>query len=147
MVLIEMILCGLQVHPRGNAVFLWDRLLQSQSWVPQHLIRHLYVCPPFHDPPLHHFLLLQSPTLHCASGKPGHILLIRMWYLLYPWKENVFSYFVASSPPQGHHRAELWGFSGSRTLQEGRSLPTRQLIPGPPAEGQSACSVSPWCPH
>lgn len=59
----------MQVHPRGNAVFLWDRLLHSQAWDQQHLIRHLYVCPPFLYPPLHHFLLLQSPALHCPSGK------------------------------------------------------------------------------
>lgn len=59
----------MQVHPRGNAVFLWDWLLHSKAWAQQHLIRHLYVCPPFFYPPLHHFLLLQSPTLHCASGK------------------------------------------------------------------------------
>lgn len=59
----------LQVHPRGNAVFLWDWLLHSQARDQQHLIRHLYVCPPFLYSPLHHLLLLRSPTLHCSSGK------------------------------------------------------------------------------
>lgn len=67
---------SMQVHPRGNAVFLRDRLLHPQAWDQQHLICHLYVYPSFLHPARHHFLLLQPPALHRASGKST---LARCW--------------------------------------------------------------------
>lgn len=93
-----------QVHPRGNAVFLWDWLLYSQAWDQQHLICHLYVRPPLQYPTLHHLLLLQPPALHRASGRNtsvNAVLTIRFWYIVYPCRKK--NLVLLSPPFKEHH--------------------------------------------
>lgn len=83
---------------------------------------------------------------------PDAVLIIRMWYLFFIPVERVSVFFlftfteVSSITEQRLWRCE--GFNGSRTLQEGRSLPTWQLIPRS-SSWRAVClhTVSSWCPH
>lgn len=67
--------------------------------------------------------------------QPDMILIIRMQYLVCPCRDTLyFASFLPASPPRGGGAAsqnrvsgDVRGFSGSRTLQEGRSLPTWRL--------------------
>lgn len=123
----------MQVHPRGHAVFLWDWLLHSQAGDQQHLICHLYVRPPLLHSPLHHFLLLQSPALYRASGKN-----IIIYASIEKEKKKGYNrlfikikiFFPSIWRRAKHHgvSGDMKGFRSSRTLQEGRSLPTWQLV-------------------
>lgn len=64
---------------------------------------------------------------------PDAKLKIRMRYLVYPCRESLFfSFFLTFREVSSITEQILWrceGFNGSRTLQEGRSLPEWQLIP------------------
>lgn len=72
---------------------------------------------------------VRTPVLHS-------ILIIRMCYLVYPYREILFFFlsFYLTLPQGGYNITEqsllrCKGFNGSRTLQGHSSLPTWKLIP------------------